>query len=338
MGADASGFNLNIQSSVYSGSARFANTYASGTTYGVIAQSEGASTTSKALYLYAVNATTNYAIHAEAGDVWIQAGNVGIGDSTPASKLEVKAASSQFMVRDDNDAQIFAVNNDNVMMCYETAGKVGIKTSSPVEHLHVGAVESSDSNTDGCILISADAGLHQYLRLTNGGGTSTHYPTGIWYQPSGRMELRAASGASTSNAAQLVLASDGKVGIGDSSPSYKLEVAGTFYASGSSQAFKKNVTALAVDSSAIYNLNPVSYNYKKDFENFGYDLAEGKQFGLISEEVAEVIPEITIMKDGKAKNVDYQKLSVLLLAEMKKMNKRIEELECHIGHNPRTIS
>jgi len=28
--------------------------------------------------------------------------------------------------------------------------------------------------------------------------------------------------------------------------------------------------------------------------------------------------------------VDYQKLSVLLLAEMQKMNKRVEELECHI--------
>jgi hypothetical protein len=107
-------------------------------------------------------------------------------------------------------------------------------------------------------------------------------------------------------------------------------VAGTFYASGSSQAFKKNVTDLAVDSSAIYNLNPVSYNYKKDYENFGYDLAEGKQFGLISEEVAKAVPELAIMKDGEPKNVDYQKLSVLLLAEMQKMNKRVEELECHI--------
>jgi len=123
---------------------------------------------------------------------------------------------------------------------------------------------------------------------------------------------------------------DGNVGIGDDTPSYKLEVAGTFYASGSSQAFKKNVTDLAVDSSAIYNLNPVSYNYKKDYENFGYDLAEGKQFGLISEEVAESVPELAIMKDGEPKNVDYQKLSVLLLAEMQKMNKRIKDLECHI--------
>ena len=76
-------------------------------------------------------------------------------------------------------------------------------------------------------------------------------------------------------------------------------------------------------------MHPVSYNYKKDYENFGYKLSEGKQFGLISEEVAEVVPELAIMKDGEPKNVDYQKLSVLLLAEMQKMNKRIEELECH---------
>ena len=84
---------------------------------------------------------------------------------------------------------------------------------------------------------------------------------------------------------------------------------------------------MAIDSSAIYDLNPVSYEYKKDYENFGYDLAGGKQVGLLSEDVAKTVPELAIMKDGKAQNVDYQKLSVLLLAEMKKLNKRLEALE-----------
>ena len=218
---------------------------------------------------------------------------------------------------------------------------VGINTN-PTKNL---SVYFSDSNTS----ITAGHGLSggadgSGVLIYNGNSTANSYANldfrahtadgRIAYQTSGadntadfRFIMDSTSGILER---MCIIGETGNVGIGDESPSYKLEVAGTFYASGSSQAFKKNVTDLAVDSSAIYNLNPVSYNYKKDYENFGYDLAEGKQFGLISEEVAESVPELAIMKDGEPKNVDYQKLSVLLLAEMQKMNKRIKDLECHI--------
>ena len=59
----------------------------------------------------------------------------------------------------------------------------------------------------------------------------------------------------------------------------------------------------------------------------GYNVKEGKQMGLISEEVAETIPELAIMKDGKPKNVDYQKLAVVLLAEVQNLKKEIEEIK-----------
>ena len=334
-----------------------------------------------------------------------ETGNVGIGDITPTHKLEVKAASGQFMVRDDNDAQIFLVSNDNVVMGYETAGKVGIGTASPATLLHLSENTNSNLEIDGSTagefrLISINNARNAYedfkiygdnvnlnanasgkcgigtsspqsplsisstvgssatvgavngLTVQNCSGSTNHNsslgfhysgdvtvcPVSLGYQITSNagytkgdlwFATRDATTASTPTERMRILA-NGNVGIGDTSPSYKLEITGTFYASGSSANFKKNVTDLAVDSSAIYNLNPVSYNYKKDYENFGYDLAEGKQFGLISEEVAESVPELAIMKDGEPKNVDYQKLSVLLLAEMQKMNKRIKDLECHI--------
>ena len=235
----------------------------------------------------------------------LQNGNVGIGTASVDTLLHLESSTSGGNCRlkledtnaDDNPpTQIFVKNSASpAVNDYLGAMYFYGDDNQPAQHTYAGITVQSSVITNG-----SEEGLMNFA--TSISGTFTNVMT----------------------------IKGGNVGIGDSSPSYKLEVAGTFYASGSSQAFKKNVTDLAVDSSAIYNLNPVSYNYKKDYENFGYDLAEGKQFGLISEEVAEAVPELAIMKDGEPKNVDYQKLSVLLLAEMQKMNKRIKDLECHI--------
>ena len=210
-----------------------------------------------------------------------------------------------------------AVSGDAVQarrMVIKYSGRVGIGTVTPANPFHVQVSNNADmaakiENTHetaghGLKVIAGDSSSENILVCASQAGTDMLYVKGngdVWVS--------------------------GSVGIGDSSPSYKLEVAGSFYSSGSSVDFKKHVTDMAIDSSAIYDLNPVSYEYKKDYENFGYDLAGGKQVGLLSEDVAKTVPELAIMKDGKAQNVDYQKLSVLLLAEMKKLNKRIETLE-----------
>ena len=126
----------------------------------------------------------------------------------------------------------------------------------------------------------------------------------------------------------MTISGSGNIGIGTTSPDYMLEVAGTFYSAGSSVAYKENIEDLEVDSSLIHSLRAVSYDYKKKYKDFGYDVKDGKQMGLISEEVAETIPELAIMKDGIPKNVDYQKLSVVLLKEVQNLKKEVEELKC----------
>ena len=135
------------------------------------------------------------------------------------------------IIMSNNEARLFNRENDDITfwtnsaegMRLDNTGNLGIGTSDPKAMLQVG---NGAASKHGKLLISADSGLQQYIQFTNGGGSQTHYPAGIWYQPSQNMELRAASGATTSNDGQLVLSSNGNVGINDTSPSTRLHVSG----------------------------------------------------------------------------------------------------------------
>lgn len=86
----------------------------------------------------------------------------------------------------------------------------------------------------------------------------------------------------------------------------------------SSLRYKENIKD-DIDSSKIYNLNPVSFDYKKSTER--------RHIGLIAEDVAEHVPEIVLSREGQIEGVKYDELTVLLLNEIKKLNARIEDLE-----------
>lgn len=86
----------------------------------------------------------------------------------------------------------------------------------------------------------------------------------------------------------------------------------------SSIRYKEDIHALT-GSEAIYDLKPVMFTYKKD---------KTKSWGLIAEEVKETIPALVVHDDcGQVESVKYHELPVLLLAEIQKLKKRIEELE-----------
>ena len=125
----------------------------------------------------------------------------------------------------------------------------------------------------------------------------------------------------------------GNVGIGTASPgNYKLNVNGTFYSAGSSLEYKTEISTLDTDTNKILELRPVTYQYKDEYKHLGKELKSGTQIGLIAEEVAEVFPELAMMKedeDGetRVRNVDYEKLSILLLSEIQKLRKEVNELK-----------
>ncbi len=249
-------------------------------------------------------------------------GGIGQWDgATPVWRLSDAGSSSSagyfLMYNDDGSVGIQLYSGSNN---YFKTGNLGIGTTAPQTALHLAS--------------NYDAGISNIITLQRLDDAATY--GGLQWRGSGNTKIWGIDSNTTvgpgieineASTNRVYIEPGGNVGIGSTSPGYNLEVAGTFYSAGSSIDYKKHVTDLDVDSSLIHSLRPVSYNYKKEYKDFGYNVKEGKQIGLVSEEVAETIPELAIMKDGRPKNVDYQKLAVVLLAEVQNLKKDIEELK-----------
>ncbi len=93
----------------------------------------------------------------------------------------------------------------------------------------------------------------------------------------------------------------------------------------SSRRVKKNIKDLRIDSSRLFQLRPVSYDWKDG----------GKSFGLIAEEVQEILPELVILdpQTNEPYSVNYELLSVLLLDEIKKMKQSVDEKFTKLNHD-----
>jgi len=75
-------------------------------------------------------------------------------------------------------------------------------------------------------------------------------------------------------------------------------------------------------STSLMRLRPVTFRYKKAKPKDERRI----QYGLIAEEVAEVYPDLVIYDDaGEAQTVMYHQLPVMLLNELQKQHRQIQE-------------
>jgi hypothetical protein len=89
----------------------------------------------------------------------------------------------------------------------------------------------------------------------------------------------------------------------------------------SSARYKDNIVDLGDSSSFIYNLRPVKFTLKSNPE-------AGEQAGLIAEEVYEVAPYLVQLdKEGRPNSVSYHELPAILLNEIQKLRREIDELK-----------
>ncbi len=87
----------------------------------------------------------------------------------------------------------------------------------------------------------------------------------------------------------------------------------------SSRRYKENIIDIPQERTVL-KLRPVEFNYKSD-------TLKNKIFGLIAEEIHDAFPELCFYRDGEPDSVKYHELPVLLLKEIQRLNKRIENLE-----------
>ena len=115
---------------------------------------------------------------------------------------------------------------------------------------------------------------------------------------------------------------NGNVGIGTSSPVYKLHVTGTIYTTNSVVSFsdismKKNIITYPNALNTVNKLRGVSYNRKDTNE---------KQVGVIAQEILEVIPEVVKeTKEGLA--VSYGNIVGVLIEAIKELSVEIEQIK-----------
>lgn len=90
----------------------------------------------------------------------------------------------------------------------------------------------------------------------------------------------------------------------------------------SSRRFKEDIHDMDTVSSGLMRLRPVTFRYQKPFA----DGSKPIQYGLIPEEVADVYPDLVAHSaDGQIETVKYQVLDSMLLNELQKEHKQVQE-------------
>ena len=274
-------------------------------------------------------------------------GNVGIGTTNPAAKLEVTGVGSGLSLNVSGD-----------LFVNDSTGNVGIGTTSPTQKLEV---------FNGGLNISNDAnGTMLYVDNSTGNvgiGTKSWIETGLATQllihgdPSCGIVLNATRSYvidsvstekffiydMTAGAFRIAIDSSGNVGIGESSPDSKLEVTGTIHATNldggaddlavngvgqivrktSDERLKENIQIIDNALYKVSGLRGVSFNWINKTV-----MGSQNEFGMIAQEVEKTVPELatTSSVDG-IKSVKYSNAVALLVNAINEQQSQIEQLK-----------
>jgi hypothetical protein len=232
------------------------------------------------------------------------------------------------------DSNYSGTGTKNVILQPNT-GNVGIGTSSPATKLSVVASSNSGINVTngtmtGILFNSSDTSIAI--------GTTSNHPVALYSNNTERLRIDAANGTLTSQPTYDNTAAGSTVVVTS---------AGLIRRTSSSLKYKKDIENLdsSIVDNAIDRLRPVWYRTKNPE---GDDKSTWSHVGLIAEEVDSVEPrlvkyktvEVSINENGERietqlenpvpEDVDYARLSVVLLSEVKAQRVKIASLEARL--------
>ena len=129
---------------------------------------------------------------------------------------------------------------------------------------------------------------------------------------------------------QMRINADGNVGIGLNNPTYKLHVNGKLKTNGiresSDRRLKTGIVPIESALSLVKEMQGVTYRWKVDaFPEMGFD--EELQYGLIAQELEEVVPELVGTDNEGWKSIEYSHIVPILIEAMKEQQREIEDLK-----------
>jgi hypothetical protein len=278
-------------------------------------------------------------------------GNVGIGTTNAASKLHVYGTDTSTRLRvERNGASTWEFapcgtslcivddtgDDDDIRLVILDNGNVGIGTTSPLGPLHV-ALGALDV---GSARFYAPLSDNQFSQIKLGYGDGSFQSAAIRF-------IRRSTGNEFSlfhwgEGGGIHLKQGGDVGIGTASPSYKLHVAGTAYATGAAGALsdrrhKKDIEALTEGAlETILRLRPVTYQWKDPYDSG----MEGKQLGFVAQEVEDILPQTVLTEDDeeRTKGLKYNEFIPLLTKAIQELKADNDNLRTLVEEQGREIS